>query len=171
MALDPRIAELEESLRQWDRMDKRVGGDVGFTRAGACYLCETPAEVAAYEAWLDKARLWQVQSRILSPDEVTGQRAAILHGQAAALTSEQPSSQSEWVSGMLEFNNTPLSDVLAEVNRYSKRHILLADPKLAVLRVTGAFKANVPAEVAENLAALFQLRVQSNPQGNWVLSR
>jgi glycine/D-amino acid oxidase-like deaminating enzyme len=59
-----------ESLRQWDRMNQRVGGDVGFTRAGACYLCETPAEVAAYEAWLDNARQWQVQSRILSPDEV-----------------------------------------------------------------------------------------------------
>jgi glycine/D-amino acid oxidase-like deaminating enzyme len=59
-----------ESLRQWDRMNQRVGGDVGFTRAGACYLCETPGEVAAYEAWLDKARQWQVQSRILSPDEV-----------------------------------------------------------------------------------------------------
>jgi glycine/D-amino acid oxidase-like deaminating enzyme len=59
-----------ESLRQWDRMNQRVGGDVGFTRAGACYLCETPAEVAAYEAWLEKARQWQVQSRILSPDEV-----------------------------------------------------------------------------------------------------
>jgi glycine/D-amino acid oxidase-like deaminating enzyme len=59
-----------ESLREWDRMSGRVGGDVGFTRAGACYLCETPAEVAAYEAWLDQARQWQVQSRILSPDEV-----------------------------------------------------------------------------------------------------
>ncbi len=59
-----------ESLRQWDRMDQRVGGDVGFTRAGACYLCETPAQVAAYEAWLENARQWQVQSRILSPDEV-----------------------------------------------------------------------------------------------------
>jgi glycine/D-amino acid oxidase-like deaminating enzyme len=59
-----------ESLRQWDRMDQRVGGEVAFTRAGACYLCETPQEVAAYEAWLEKAREWQVQSRILSPDEV-----------------------------------------------------------------------------------------------------
>jgi len=59
-----------ESLRQWDRMDERVGGDVGFTRAGACYLCETPAEVSAYEAWLESVMPWQVQSRILSPDEV-----------------------------------------------------------------------------------------------------
>jgi glycine/D-amino acid oxidase-like deaminating enzyme len=59
-----------ESLRQWDRMSQRVGGDVGFQRAGACYLCETPAEVAAYQAWLDNARQWQVQSRVLGPDEV-----------------------------------------------------------------------------------------------------
>jgi glycine/D-amino acid oxidase-like deaminating enzyme len=59
-----------ESLRLWDRMDQRVGGDVGFQRAGACYLCETPAEVATYQAWLDNARQWQVQSRILGPDEV-----------------------------------------------------------------------------------------------------
>ena len=59
-----------EALRQWDRMNERVGGDVAFTRAGACYLCETDKEVAAYEAWLDAARQWQVQSRILTADEV-----------------------------------------------------------------------------------------------------
>jgi glycine/D-amino acid oxidase-like deaminating enzyme len=59
-----------ESLRQWDRMASRVGAEVGFTRAGACYLCETPREVAAYEAWLDKAREWQVRSRVIGPDEV-----------------------------------------------------------------------------------------------------
>jgi glycine/D-amino acid oxidase-like deaminating enzyme len=49
-----------ESLRLWDRMSHRIGGDVGFQRAG----------VAAYQAWLDNARQWQVQSRILGPDEV-----------------------------------------------------------------------------------------------------
>jgi glycine/D-amino acid oxidase-like deaminating enzyme len=59
-----------ESLRQWDGMAERVGGEVGFRRAGACYLCETPHEVAAYEAWLDAAREWQVRSRVLGPDEV-----------------------------------------------------------------------------------------------------
>jgi glycine/D-amino acid oxidase-like deaminating enzyme len=59
-----------ESLRQWDRMAARVGAEVGFTRAGACYLCETPREVAAYETWLDRAREWQVRSRIIGPDEV-----------------------------------------------------------------------------------------------------
>jgi glycine/D-amino acid oxidase-like deaminating enzyme len=59
-----------ESLRQWDRMATRVGAEVGFTRAGACYLCETPREVAAYEKWLDSAREWQVRSRIISADEV-----------------------------------------------------------------------------------------------------
>ena len=59
-----------ESLRLWDRMDRLVGDEVGFQRTGACYLCATQAEVAGYEAWLDQARQWQVQSRILSADEV-----------------------------------------------------------------------------------------------------
>src|SRR5580698_8834637 len=49
-----------ESLRLWDRMDIRVSGEVGFRRAGAVYLCETAREVAAYEAWVDNAREWQV---------------------------------------------------------------------------------------------------------------
>ena len=59
-----------ESLRQWDRMAERVGAEVGFTRAGACYLCETPKEVAAYETWLENARQWQVRSRVIGSDEV-----------------------------------------------------------------------------------------------------
>jgi glycine/D-amino acid oxidase-like deaminating enzyme len=59
-----------ESLRQWDRMAERVGAEVGFRRAGACYLCETPREVAAYEKWLETAREWQVRSRVIGPEEV-----------------------------------------------------------------------------------------------------
>jgi glycine/D-amino acid oxidase-like deaminating enzyme len=59
-----------ESLRQWDRMAERVGAEVGFRRAGAIYLCETPREVAGYQAWLDAARVWQVRSRVVGPDEV-----------------------------------------------------------------------------------------------------
>ena len=59
-----------ESLRQWDTMEARVGAELGFRRAGACYLCETPKQVAAYEAWLERAKTWQVRSRILGPDEV-----------------------------------------------------------------------------------------------------
>jgi len=59
-----------ESLRIWDRMSMRVGADVGFVRAGACYLCRTPKDVAAYEAWLDQARLYQVESRVIGPDEI-----------------------------------------------------------------------------------------------------
>jgi glycine/D-amino acid oxidase-like deaminating enzyme len=59
-----------ESLRLWDSMAQRVGGEVGFRRAGACYLCESPGEVAAYEKWLDTARQWQVRSRVIGPDDV-----------------------------------------------------------------------------------------------------
>lgn len=59
-----------ESLRIWDRMNARVEAEVGFVRAGACYLCRTPKEVAVYEAWLEHARIYQVGSQVIGPVEI-----------------------------------------------------------------------------------------------------
>ena len=59
-----------ESLRQWDGMAERLGADVGFRRAGVVYLHETPRHAAAHEAWLEHARPFQIEARLLSPDEV-----------------------------------------------------------------------------------------------------
>jgi glycine/D-amino acid oxidase-like deaminating enzyme len=59
-----------ESLRQWDGMAERLGAEVGFRRAGVVYLHETPRHAAAHEAWLEHARPFQIEARLLSPDEV-----------------------------------------------------------------------------------------------------
>jgi len=67
-----------ESLRMWDRMSERVGADVGFTRAGVLYVSETQRELDAQSAWLDRAREYQVQTRLLDADET----AALLPGAA-----------------------------------------------------------------------------------------
>jgi glycine/D-amino acid oxidase-like deaminating enzyme len=54
-----------ESLRLWQGMNKRVGRDTGFRQAGIIYLCETEKEIARHAAWLDKARQYQVDARLL----------------------------------------------------------------------------------------------------------
>jgi glycine/D-amino acid oxidase-like deaminating enzyme len=59
-----------ESLRLWRQMDGLVQAETGFTPCGIAYLCETDAAVAGYEAWLAKARPYQVDSRMIGPDEV-----------------------------------------------------------------------------------------------------
>jgi glycine/D-amino acid oxidase-like deaminating enzyme len=47
-----------------------VQGETGF-RARALYICCTSeSELAYYETWLDKARIYQVDARMLSSEEV-----------------------------------------------------------------------------------------------------
>jgi len=54
-----------ESLRLWRGMNERTGRETGFRQPGIAYYCETEKEAAEYEAWLDKAREYQVDSRML----------------------------------------------------------------------------------------------------------
>jgi len=70
MGRDPAEVPLSiESLRLWAGMNAEVGGETGFRRAGIAYLSETQAEVGMYEAWLDRVREFQVQSRLVSGAE------------------------------------------------------------------------------------------------------
>jgi glycine/D-amino acid oxidase-like deaminating enzyme len=54
-----------ESLRLWRGMNERVGRDTGFRQTGIVYLCETEHEVAAQDAWLEQARQYQVDARLV----------------------------------------------------------------------------------------------------------
>jgi glycine/D-amino acid oxidase-like deaminating enzyme len=73
MGRDPREIPLGiESLRLWRGMNERTGAETGFRQAGIVYLCDTWREVEAYEAWLEKARAFQLDSRLLTPAEIEG---------------------------------------------------------------------------------------------------
>src|ERR1700722_6325860 len=70
MGRDPAELPLAiESLRLWAGMNAQTGGDTGFRTSGIVYLCETRRELDGYEAWLDGARQFQVQSGLLGPGE------------------------------------------------------------------------------------------------------
>lgn len=64
-----------------------------------------------------------------------------------------------WSRGRLVFRNTPLAQVVAEVNRYSRRKIVLADTSLADLPVHGNFLAGDAKQVVAALEAVLPLRV------------
>lgn len=65
-----------ESVRMWDRMAGRIGADVGFRRAGVVYVADTRRELDRHAAWLDRAREYQVDTRLLDAE----QTAALLPG-------------------------------------------------------------------------------------------
>jgi transmembrane sensor len=45
-----------------------------------------------------------------------------------------------WRSGYVVFHETPLADAVAEFNRYNERPIVIADPQVAAIRLTGKFR-------------------------------
>jgi transmembrane sensor len=47
-----------------------------------------------------------------------------------------------WRNGYLVFEATPLADAVAEFNRYSPRKIVIDDPSLSALRISGNFRSS-----------------------------
>jgi glycine/D-amino acid oxidase-like deaminating enzyme len=70
MGRDPReLPLIIESLRLWDGLNERVGTETGFRKAGILYTCDNEADVARNAAWLEYARPYQLDTRMLSADE------------------------------------------------------------------------------------------------------
>lgn len=68
---DPReLPLIIESLRQWEQLNTTVGAETGFRAAGIMFLCDTDKEVAEREAWLEHARQYQLDTRMIGPDEI-----------------------------------------------------------------------------------------------------
>jgi transmembrane sensor len=47
-----------------------------------------------------------------------------------------------WQERRLEFDSTPLAEVVREFNRYNRRHLVIADTELATRRFSGMFRAD-----------------------------
>lgn len=77
MGRDPReLPLIIESLRIWDGLNQRLGAETGFCKSGILYTCEDEADVARNAAWLEHARPYQLDTRMLSAAET----AALLPG-------------------------------------------------------------------------------------------
>jgi transmembrane sensor len=82
-------------------------------------------------------------------DMLPGWRLVAGDGDAWLLAEVDAGRATSWMNGQLTFSNTPMSEVVAEMNRYSARKILIRDPALGRAPVIGAFKAgDVDAFVA-----------------------
>ena len=70
MGRDPAEIPLSvASLRLWEGMNHRVAAETGYRRTGIVYVCETDRAVADYAAWIEQARPYQVDSRMLGAAE------------------------------------------------------------------------------------------------------
>jgi transmembrane sensor len=94
--------------------------------------------------------------QILSP----GQRLIISRNHAPAVDRPALTHITAWEHGRVEFEETPLGDAAKEMNRYSKRHVIVASADIARLRIGGVFRAGDSDEFARIVTATFGLRAE-----------
>ena len=96
-------------------------------------------------------------------------RTTLRPGEQLLAAADQPSvvlpvdveKQVSWRTGRLIFSDEPLGDVVEELNRHSDRKIVLADPTLADLRVSGVFRAGAVGSFVTAIDAAFPIAAES----------
>ncbi len=87
-----------------------------------------------------------------------------------AVTTVDPSVVTAWQSGVLIFHNTPLSEVVAEANRYRHGRIIVANAELGRQLVNARFRLDRLDDVVTKLASAFGATITSLPGGLVILT-
>jgi len=72
-----------------------------------------------------------------------------------------------WQRGKIVFENRPLGEVLAELNRYHRGYLLINDAELAQRRVNGVFRTDQPLAVLDTLET--SLKLHSSRIGDYLI--
>jgi transmembrane sensor len=99
-----------------------------------------------------------------------GQRLVISRHHAPAVDRPELSRVTAWERGRVEFDETPLEDATAEMNRYTATRVTVADAEIARLRIGGEFRAGDSEEFVKIVTAAFGLQAERNGD-DIVLSR
>lgn len=80
-----------------------------------------------------------------------------------------PERATSWRRGQISFDDARLADAVREINRYSQARIVLADPALAELRLSGAFATGRPNVFVEAISSYYGLAIASRDAQTIVL--
>jgi transmembrane sensor len=92
----------------------------------------------------------------------------LISGPHLAITSVSPRQIADdlaWREGAVVFEGEPLSQALAEVGRYTRAHVVLAEPQVASLRISGRFRTDDVAGFFRALQAALPVRVSQPKPG------
>ena len=91
------IPAIIRSVKIWNSLSSEIGEDVGYVQSGSLYLANTEQQLSDYEAWLEHAKQYQIDTKILSKSEALN---------------KIPSANGKWIGAL-----TTLSDGRAEPSK------------------------------------------------------
>ena len=94
-----------------------------------------------------------------------GQRTSFDAAGLSAPEAADIATAAPWRRGLLIFENRPLAEVVADINRHRRGRIVLTSSALGQRRVDGVFHLARPDEIVTNLANSLKLRLIELPGG------
>lgn len=103
---------------------------------------------------------------LISPVTLDAGERLEIRGPAVAVKSAARLDREEaWTTGHVIFDSTPLRAAIAEMNRYARRRLELADPALGDLLISGTFSVDDSRYFARAVANVFSLEVTASEAG------
>jgi transmembrane sensor len=75
-----------------------------------------------------------------------------------------------WRDGRLVFNGSSLAEVAEDFNRYNRQQLLISDPSVAAIRISGTFKASNVEAFVRLLKEAYRLKVELTADGKLKIS-
>ncbi|MBI1686105.1 FecR family protein [Caulobacter hibisci] len=110
----------------------------------------------------------QPSSRLIA---MAGQRIVMAGEAAPRREAADVQAATAWRFGQAVFDDQTLAAAIAEMNRYSRRRIVLSEPGLEDLRISGVYKAGDNEAFARSVAVLLDLKVQTSAGGLLIAPR
>lgn len=90
-----------------------------------------------------------------------GERLTLNSGAPPVIDAPDSDAVLAWRDGKVVLNDTPILDAVAEMNRYDKMTIVVDDPGMAALTISGLYRAGDNEGFAKSIAKIYQLDVES----------
>lgn len=119
-------------------------------------------EVALLEGRLKLGSTSARAARLLAPGDVAvaTQESVLI----TKKTAHELANELSWRDGVLIFDNTPLSEVAVELNRYNRQKLVIADADIGQLAIVGTFRTDDVQGFTDIIHAVFKLRVRNQGQ-------
>ncbi len=60
-----------ESMKIWRRLEQDIEADVGYRQGGVLYIGESEQDMAGFQDWVDRVKIYQLDSRLVTSDELS----------------------------------------------------------------------------------------------------
>jgi transmembrane sensor len=117
----------------------------------------TPPERQSAEA--GKSTQGPAAPEVLTLDP--GERVTFASGHPARLDRPSLEKITAWRRGQISLDNTTLADTAFEINRYSAVHVVVRDPGVAAIRLSGVFRAGDTQNFVKAVTQTYHLRARN----------